>query len=199
MRPQLAAAALVLLIGGAPSLCAPAFAGDVANSIEQARAAYAKGDALHTLSALQAAETAVYGKLADQFAKTMPNAPAGWDAAGSDSQSLDSIGGGLSITKGFSRDDSTLNATLVVDNPAVAAGGAPFKQPLKPGWSRIKIGADDALERFDPSTRSGEIMILIADRALLQIEANDIGKDDALLNAAKSWDIAGIRKILGSP
>ncbi|HVI51583.1 MAG TPA: hypothetical protein VM661_10265 [Candidatus Sulfotelmatobacter sp.] len=193
MRPQLAAAALVLMIGGV----FPAYADDVANNIEQARAAYAKGDALHTLSALQAAQTAVYGKLADQFGKAMPAAPAGWEASAPESQSLDSIGGGLTVTKGFTKGEATLNATLVVDNPAVAAGGAPLKQPVKAGWSKIKIGSDDALERFDSSTRSGEIMIMIADRVLLQIEGNDITKDDALLDAAKSWNIAAIRKVLG--
>jgi len=197
MRPHLAAAALALILGSALLASAPAFADDVANSIEQARAAYAKGDSLHALTALQSAQEVVYGRLTDQFSKAMPAAPAGWEASPPESQSLDSIGGGMTVTRGYIKGDATLNASLVVDNPAVAAGGAPLKQPLKAGWSKIKIGSDDALERFDTSARSGEVIILINDRVLLQIEANDIPKDDAMLDAAKGWNIAAIRKILG--
>ena len=69
---------------------------------------------------------------------------------------------------------------------------------MKAGWSKIKIGTDDALARFDASARSGEVIILINDRVLLQIEANDIPTDDAMLDAAKGWNIAAIRKILGN-
>jgi len=194
MRPHLAAAALAaLLIGG----MLPADAEDVANAIEQARAAYAKGDALHTLTSLQAAQSAIYARLVDQLGKAMPPAPAGWQAEAPENQSLDSIGGGLTLTRGYTKGDSTLNASLVVDNPAVAAGGAPLKQPVKPGWTKIKIGNDDALERFDASDHSGEVILLINDRALLQIEANELTKDDALLDAAKGWNVAAVRKVLG--
>jgi len=198
MRPYLAAAALALMIAGV----APAHADDVANGIEQARAAYAKGDSLHTLSALQLAQTTIYNRLSDQFGKAMPAAPAGWEASSPESQSLDSIGGGMTVTRGYTKGDATLNASLVVDNPAVAAGSAmlkqPATQPLKAGWNRIKIGTDDALVRFDSSSRSGEALILIADRVLLQIEGNDIAKDDALVELTKGWNIAAIRKVLGN-
>lgn len=192
MRPYLAATVLSMVVGGA----FPAFAEDVSNSIDQAHAAYAKGDILRTFTALQAAEASVYGRLVEQLSKAMPPAPAGWDADAPESQPLDAIGGGLTVTRGYTKGDATLNASLVIDNPAVAAGGAVLKQPPKPGWSRIRIGNDDGLERFDASAGSGEVIVLVAERVLLQIEGNDLPRDDALLDAARGWNIAAIRKVL---
>jgi|GEM_PF-1123471 len=194
MRSLIAAATI------AAAVCAsalPARADDVANAIEQARTAYGRGDLTHSLTALQTATNALYVKLSEQFGKCLPAGPAGWEAAPVESQSLDSIGGGLTVTRGYMKGDATLNASLVVDNPAVAAGGAPFKQAPKPGWSKVKVGNDDALLHFDAPNHSGEIMILVGDRALLQIEGNEIPKEDTLIEAAKGWNIPGIKKLLG--
>ncbi len=184
-----------LLLGGA----AAARADDVALQIGQAGAANVRGDALHTLTALQAAQTLVFGRLTEQFAKVMPPAPAGWDASPPESQSLDSIGGGMTVTRGYSNGDSTLNASLLVDSPAVMSNSAQFRQTgaLKPGWSRLEIGGEDALMRYDAADRVGEIMILLSDRVLLQIEGSDIGRSDLLVQAARGWNIAAIRRILG--
>jgi len=38
---------------------------------------------------------------------------------------------------------------------------------------------------------------LVGERALLQIEGTDINKDDVLLDAAKGWNVAALRKLLG--
>ncbi|OIQ95112.1 hypothetical protein GALL_229180 [mine drainage metagenome] len=185
--------AAVLLGAGA------ARADDVALQIGQAGAANVRGDALHTLTALQAAQTLVFGRLTEQFAKVMPPAPAGWDASPPESQSLDSIGGGMTVTRGYSKGDSTLNASLVVDNPAVMANSTLFRQTgaLNPGWSRLEIGGEDALMRYDAADRVGEIMILLSDRVLLQIEGSDIGRSDLLVQTARGWNIAAIRRVLG--
>jgi hypothetical protein len=187
-----------LLLGG--WLAAPALADDLSNQLDAARAAYAKGDSLRTLSAVQAAISLLNARLLDQFAKVMPPAPAGWDAGPPESQLLDTIGGGYSLTRGYTKGESTLNASLIVDNPAVTASTAMFQAApqvaSQPGWSRLKVGTEDALVRFDPTTRAGEILLVIGGRVLLQIEGTEIAAQDVLVETAKGWNVAAIRKMI---
>jgi hypothetical protein len=179
-------------------------ADEVTNQLDAARANYAKGDQLHALVALQGAVAQLSQRLTNQFSKLMPPAPRGWDSDSQEAQSLDGAGGGLGVTQAYSKGDATLNVSLVVDNPAVGASAAMIQgassQPARPGWTRLKLGADEALLRFDPAARSGEVMVVVGERVLLQVEANEISKDDVLLDMAKSWNTAAVRKFIeGGP
>jgi hypothetical protein len=188
---------MFLLSLGAPS---GAFADDIALQIEAARGAYGKGDPLRALSALQAATSQLNQQLISQFGKILPPAPRGWEASSPEPQPLDGAGGGLSVTQAYSKGESTLNASLIVDNPAVGVSASLFldgaRQAEQPGWSRIKSGGDDVLMRFDPATRAGEVLMVIGDRALLQVEGNEIEKNDVLLEIAKGWNVGALRKLL---
>lgn len=184
-----------------PAFAALASADDVAGQIEAARGAYGKGDQLHALAALQAATAQLNQQLAGLFGKLLPAAPRGWDGSLPEAPSLDAAGGGLEVTEAYSQGDSTLNVSLIIDNPAVASTLVLFQDAARntprPGWSRIKLGTEDVLVRFDPQTRAGELMMVIGGRALLQIEGNEIAKDEVLLDFARGWNVGAIRKLIG--
>jgi len=178
-----------------------ALADDVADKLDAAHAAYGRGDNLRTLEALQSVEATLAAKLSDQFARALPPAPAGWEATPPDSQPLDAIGGGLTITRGYQKGEAALNAELVVDNPAVgnllalfepsgtAAGDA--------GWKNVKIGGESALLRFDPVNKDGEIVMTLQGRAALQIEGSEIASQQALTDLALGWNVTLLKKLLG--
>ena len=155
---------------------------------------------LHTLSSLQAAVALLNGRLSDQFSKVLPAPLAGWESGAPEQETLDTIGGGISLTRAYTKGDATLNAALIVDNPSVAASVAMFQSApqvaSQPGWSRLKLGGDDALMRYDAASRAGEIMMVIGGRVLLQIEGTEIAKDDVLVELAKGWNTAAIRKLI---
>jgi hypothetical protein len=91
---------------------------------------------------------------------------------------------------------------MIIDNPAVGVSAALFQDPAqpvsRPGWSRFKLGNDDVLLRFDPATRAGEVLMVIGDRALLQVEGNEIAKDDVLVEIARGWNIGALKKLIGT-
>lgn len=184
-----------------PGMVSSALADDIAVQIDAARGAYGKGDQLHALTALQAATQQLNQHLVGQFGKLLPASPRGWESSSPESQSLDGAGGGLEVTEAYSKGDATLNASLIIDNPAVAASLAMVqdaaRQAPRPGWSKIKLGSDDALLRFDPQTRAGEVVMVIGDRALLQIEGNEITKDDVLVEMARGWNVGALKKLIG--
>lgn len=192
--------ALTLALAAGSQAIPALAADDVSLQIESARQAYAKGDPLHSLSALQAATNTLNAKLSDQFGHMMPPPPTGWDAAAPESQSLDTVGGGLTVTRAYTHGNATLNASLIADNPAVGSTITLFQNAnqiaLQPGWSRVHIGADDAMLRYDNSVHAGEIMMVVGDRILLQIEGTDIASADVLVDAAKGWNVPAVRKLL---
>src|SRR5271169_4817678 len=106
------------VLGVSLATAAPASADETGDKIEQARTAYGRGDTLHTLADLQAAESALTAKLVDQFSHVMPPPLAGWEATASEAQPLDEAGGGLTVTRGYQKGDTVLNASLIVDNPS---------------------------------------------------------------------------------
>jgi hypothetical protein len=184
------------------AIATPVFADDVADKIDLARAANAKGDSLRALAALQTAEAAIAARLVDQFARVMPPAPAGWEATAPESEPLDAVGGGLTVTRGYQKGDSVLNATLTIDNPSVANSAALFQAAPSSGeggtaWRAVKVGAETAMLRFDPSSGEGEIVLMVQMRAALQIEGSDIPSDQALTAAAQGWNLTLLKKLLG--
>jgi hypothetical protein len=96
-----------------------------------------------------------------------------------------------------------LTASLIVDNPSVANTIALF-QPASgtteaaPGWKAVKLGAENALVRYDSPNREGEIVLVIQGRAALQIEGSEIASDEILVDAAQGWNLVQLRKLLGS-
>lgn len=190
---SLAAAALLAL---------PAWAADgVPGRIDAARQAYAKGDLTRTVRELDAALTELHDRLGKAFAETMPPAPAGWQAEPAEIQGLGQVGGGLQVTRAYLKNDASLNASLIVDSPAVAAAAALLSNPAasaaQPNLRRVKVGAEDALLRWDATTKAGEITMVLGSRVVLEIEGDNLANGDLLAEVAKGWNLAQIRKLTG--
>jgi hypothetical protein len=189
-------------VGMIAILATPAMADDVSDKLDAARAAYGKGDALRTLDAVQSLAGTLTARLVDQFAKTLPPPPPGWEASAPESQSLDAIGGGLAVTRGYQKGDAALSASLIVDNPSVAntvalfqsSGGPP---PGEVGWKSVKVGNEEAMIRYNAANREGEIASAIENRAALQIEGSEIGSEQVLIDIAQGWNFALLKKLLG--
>lgn len=166
--------------------------------LDAARAAYAKGDLARASSELEAAVAEMHGRLGKTLGEFMPAPLDSWRGEAVEVQGLASAGGGLAISRAYGRDESSLNATLILDNPAVFAAAEQFAAtaPNQPNVKRVKIGAEDALMRWDSANRAGEITLVLGNRVLLQIEGDSLGSSDLLLEAARSWNVAGIRKLL---
>lgn len=183
-------------------LAVPAMAADsVPGQIEAARAAYQKNDLARTAKALEAALSDIHDRLGKALAETMPPVAAGWQADPPEIQGLGQVGGGLVVTRAYGKGEASLNASLFLDSPAVEAAAALFANPAataaQPNVKRIKVGADDALLRYDTSTNAGEITIVLGNRILLSIEGDNIANGDALAEAAKGWNVARIRTLAG--
>lgn len=181
---------------------APAWAADqVPAQIDAARAAYQKNDLARTAKALEAALGEIHDRLGKALAETMPPAVAGWQADPPEIQGLGQVGGGLAVTRAYAKGEASLNASLFLDSPAVEAAAALLANPAataaQPNMKRIKVGAEDALLRYDSANKSGEVTMVLGNRILLAIEGDNIAAADTLTEAAKGWNVAKIRALGG--
>ncbi|MBC7950269.1 MAG: hypothetical protein H7Z12_00425 [Rhodospirillaceae bacterium] len=183
-------------------MAVPAFAADnVPAQMDAARAAYQKNDLPRTARALEAALADIHDRLGRSFAETMPPLATGWQADPPEFQGLGQVGGGLSVSRAYAKGETSLNATLFLDSPAVEAAAALLANPAataaQPNMKRIKVGGEDALLRFDASTKSGEITLVLNNRVLLEIEGENLANADILVETAKGWNVVKIRTLAG--
>lgn len=193
---------LASMVVVAVGLTLPAFAADdVPARIDAARTAFQKGDLPRAARELDAALRLLHERLGHSLAATMPPPLSGWQAEAPEIQGLGQVGGGLSVTRAYGYNESSLNASLILDSPAVEAAAALLANPAataaQPNMKRVRIGAEDALMRYDNSTKSGEITLVLGGRVLLEIEGENLSNGDVLMEAAKGWNVAKIRVLSG--
>jgi hypothetical protein len=166
--------------------------------MDSARVFYQKGDIARAAHELEAALLDLQGRLGRGLAELMPVAPTGWQAEESEILGLGGVGGGLSVTRAYTKADASLNASIILDSPAVEAAAALMVSSVPPPNSRrVKVGTDDALLRWDGNARSGEITIVVGDRVLVQIEGDNLSGGDQLLELARGFNVPAIRKLIG--
>ncbi len=168
--------------------------------LEAVRQSWQKGDLARAANELQQVLADLQTRLGEQIAKTLPAAPPGWEAGEPETQSLASAGGGLSVAKGYQKGDATLNASVLLDNPAVEGVRPMFENgalAAMPQFRRLTVGGEPALMRWDQDTRSGEVMIVLAGRALVQVEGSDLANAELLSSTAEGFNLAALKKIVG--
>jgi len=192
---------VVLLSGSVAALAGdgPRSGDTVPARLDAARAAHARGDLARAAAELEAAIADLHARVGAALAECLPPPPSGWTAEPPETQGLFNAGGGLSVSRAYARDDASFNALLILDSPAVAAAAAQFQPSaaLPTNVRRLHLGQDDVLLRWDSATRSGEITLVLGTRVLLQIEGDGIASGDQLVEVAKGWNLASIRKLVG--
>lgn len=173
----------------------PAAAADVIPHIDAARAYMQKGDVARSAHELEIALLDLQDRLGRSLSDLMPAPPSGWVAEEAEYEGLGSAGGGLTVSRAYTKDDASLNASLILDNPAVDE--AVSQAPAQSATKKIKLGAEDAVLRWDASSHSGEITVVMAHRVLVQITGEGVESGETLTDLAKGIDFAKIRKVVG--
>lgn len=187
--------ALLLVLVGLITSHSVLAADSLSQSLGTARDAYEKGNLVTALQQTEASLAALVDKLGTALLPTLPAPLPGWTAEQPEILGLGQVGGGLSISRVYTKGDATLNVTLILDNQDTDALD-PIA-PEQPNTSKLKVGDTEALLRFDPSLRSGEVIISLSPRLRLEIQGDDLDNAEPLRAAASGWNIALIRKVIG--
>lgn len=183
-------------------MAAPASAADqVRTRIDSAGSAYSKGDLSRAAQDLGAALAAVQERLGHKLIEYLPLAPAGWGIEPPEVMGLGSVGGGLAVTRAYVGRDASLNVSIILDSPAVEAAAALIANPAataaQPNVTRLKVGSEEALMRWDGTIRSGEITIVLGNRVLLEVAGDNLTESKILIETVNGWNLPAIRRTTG--
>ena len=168
----------------------------VVEDLNTAREAYEKGNLALALQRAESGLATLVDRLGKALLPALPAVLPGWTAEPAEILGLGQVGGGLSISRVYTKGNATLNVTLILDNQD--ADTVEVITPDQPNTTTIKVGDTEGLLRFDTTLRSGEAMIALTPRLRLEIQGDDLDNPEPLRAASKGWNIPMIRKIVGN-
>ncbi len=178
----------VLIIGIAGS----ARADDVEDSVKEGLEYYKDGDYSSAAGSLEYAAQLIRQKKGGQLEVFLPKPLPGWTAENASSQAMGAamFGGGVTAERKFKKDNSRITVQIVTDSPMMQGMMMLFTNPAfaaADGGKLEKIKGQKAIVKYTPTTKKGDIKIMVVNRFLVSIEGNDISKED-LKNYAKAID-----------
>ncbi len=201
MRPPLRILAAVLLI----TVSAPAFADKVTEAIASGRQYYQDQRLSKAIRELRYAIAQISRRLSAAYQATMPPAPVGWKMQKARRRGGAGIGlfaAGTIITRNYRQQDGRgrITVQLAVDNPMMQAFAMMFANPqmaAASGFERIRVRGvrTDALIKYNPETKRGEAILLLAGRVFIKIGGQRIENDAILRDLLQSWNYEDLKKV----
>ncbi len=199
MRKGMIAAVLSLVILGKPIV-----ADEVIGQMDIGKQHYIEGDYTSAIVELEFALSSLRDKLSALFMATMPEAPVLWTADHAELAGGTALfGGGMMITRLYqeAKGKGEVRVELVVDSPMVQAFSSVLSSPImianEPLLERLRLQGTNALLRWDPDKRSGEISLSIGGRVLAKMEGQGLIDKAILIEMMKSWDLDAVRDVAG--
>jgi hypothetical protein len=150
---------------------APAFADEVTDSLDEARAAYDKQDYSTAKQALDMASSLIAQKNAEGLGKLLPEALSGWTAEEVDTNAagMAMLGGGIHAGRKYVNGDQDVGLSIVGDSPMLGTWMPMLSNPMMAAamGKMTKIGKYRALQ-----TNDGQVILVINNRFLVTVEGS---------------------------
>ncbi|MCG6892411.1 MAG: hypothetical protein LJE65_02295 [Desulfobacteraceae bacterium] len=158
-------------------------ADDVTTAIEEALKAYQDGDHSTAVESLNYASQLIQQKKGEALKDYFPEPLKGWQAQEATSETIGAamMGGGLTASRTYSRDDRSVTVQFVTDSPMLQPFMMMLANPMAAasnGGKLETIGGQKALVQYDASKKRGDIRIVVANRVLVTLEGNAVSAED---------------------
>ncbi len=180
----------LLLVSLSLPICAGA--DDVTDSINEGLDYYKQGEYTSAAESLNYASQLIQQMKGKSLESFLPTPLDGWTAEPASSQSASAamMGGGVTASRTYTKDSSSVEVQIITDSPMMQAMMMMFSTPMlatSDGGKLKKINGEKAIVKYDSANRGGEIQIVVANRFFVMIEGRDVNQED--LNAfAKDID-----------
>lgn len=184
MKLQFCAALLALTL-----MAAPVFAEDeVLRTVDEAVSQYKKGDFAGAASNLDYASQLIRQKKSEEMKSLLPEPLAGWVAEPASAQALGTavFGGGITVSRTYSNPPSSVSIDIVSDSPLLQSLVMMLNNPMFVGASGGKLEAvkgQRAIVKFNDTTRSGDLNIVVDNRFMVTVKGQKISREDLLAYA----------------
>lgn len=197
------------------ALCVTAFlasgsalaADDVSDQIELGLELYQEGSYGEAITELEFAITDIRKLMSGRIGGTFPDAPNGWTSTAVDPSGgskggaglLGAMGGGNTLERTYEQDDgdSTLEASVSIDNPMIQGLAAMLSNPAmlasQPNTERIRIGRETGTLKWEAERNRAEASLMLDGRIMITIIGNQLSDPEPVRELLKSWDIKALR------
>lgn len=171
---------------------ATSYADDVTDYIKEALQYYKDGQFSDSIDSLNFAEQLIQQKKSSGLETFLPEPLKGWTAEAATSQAASSamLGGGITAERTYNKGDRSIEIQIMADSPMLQGVMMMMSNPMfagADGGKMERIRKQKAMIKFNPSSKKGEIQIVVANRFLVSIEGQKISKKE-LKDYAKAID-----------
>ena len=170
-------------------LASPVFAEDeVLRTVDEAVSQYKKGDFAGAASNLDYASQLIRQKKSEEMKSLLPEPLTGWVAEPASAQALGTavFGGGITVSRAYSNPPASISIDIVSDSPLLQSLVMMLNNPMFVGASGGKLEAvkgQRAIVKFNDTTRSGDLNIVVDNRFMVTVKGQKIERGDLLAYA----------------
>jgi hypothetical protein len=98
------------------------------------------------------------------------------------------LGGGIVAERNYSKDSKNVTVTFAMDSPLLQSFAMVLSNPMfatADGGKMTRIDGQKAVVKYDDSSKSGEINLIVANRVLVTVKGDQVDQAD-LTEYAKS-------------
>ncbi len=167
-----------------------AYGDEVTEAINEALQNYQNGKLSDAMSSLDYASQLIGQKKGSDLKAFLPQALGGWQADEATSQSIGAamFGGGVSAERHYNKDSSSVTVQIVTDSPMLQGMMMMLANPAMAGadgGKMEKIAGEKAIVHYNAQDKNGKIILVIANRFLINVEGNEVSLGDLKAYAGK--------------
>jgi len=165
-------------------------ADDVTDSLNDALSKYKDGQYTEAINSINYAEQLITQKKGEALSQVFPEPLSGWEGEEVTSNAV--FGGGISAERRYSKDESSVNVTIVSDSPMLQAVMMMFSNPMfatSDGGKMETINGQRAIVKYNAQDKGGEIQMVVNNRFLVTVNGYEVAKDD-MTSYLKNLDVS---------
>ncbi len=171
-------------------------ADDVTDSLREAEKQYNSKNYTEAVKELEFATQLIRQKKSENVKKLMPEALPGWTAGEAKATTAGSmyLGGGIKVTRKYTRGDEEVSIELTMDNPMMQTFMAAMNNPMLagPDAKLTRIHGQRGILKFNSSNQRGELNIAFQQKVLISVKGDNLETDKVLVDYAKLLDFKRI-------
>jgi len=157
-------------------------ADDVTETIDEALAAYKKGDYTQAVEDLNYAAELIRQKKGENLKDYLPAPLEGWKASEAESQTAGAamMGGGTVVQRRYTRGDSSVEVQYITDSPMMQTVAMMLGNPMFAGGAgkMTRINRQKAMIEYDKQQKSGQIQMVVGDKYLIIVSGDNVSEED---------------------
>jgi hypothetical protein len=188
-----------LLVAALP---AALHADEITDQLDAARGFYEKGEYAKALEELEFTMNQLRQLQGKQISQALPEPPDGWTADPADSQTAGAgfMGGGTTITRTYRKaSGEQVTIAMVTNSPMLQGMMMMFSNPMfmgADGGELVRIKGQKGVLKFDPAGRSGDLNLVVAQKALVTLEGSNLKDAEPLKELARAIDFDRMAELL---